>query len=139
MSTTRYRLAASVLGLGLGLSVLAPAVADPGFGFIVDVGDTDRIVSEDLPIILDDVEGGVTGVPGVLGGLLGGAGGGLLGGLLGGVDEVSDAPVIGGGGVGEGSYVGRGLLGGDEGVADPGILGGLLHVGSLNEILGGLL
>ena len=141
MTRKTRRIAASMLGLGLGVTALAPALADPGLpGRVIDFGDTDRIIDNDLPVILGDVEHGLGAAPGLLGGLLGPAGsGGLLGALLGGVDELRDAPVVGGGSVGEGSYVGRGVLGGDDGVATPGGLGGLLHLGSLNSILAGLL
>lgn len=142
MTRNTRRIAASILGLGLGVTALAPALADTGRrgGQIVDFGDTERIFNEDLPIIFGDVEHGLGAAPGLLGGLLGPAStGGLLGALLGGVDQMRDAPVVGGGSVGAGSAIGRGVLGGDDGIAATGGLGGLLQLGSLNSILAGLL
>lgn len=137
MSGSRRRLTIASLILTLGLAGAHPAVAsDSGLGGLLGLTGLDEVVSE-VPVITDDVGGGVGGLLGddgnLLGGVLGGTGG-LLGGLLGGPGaapghELSIQPVP--------------TLGGDRVLEDStivgGLLDGLLGLGSLSEVLAGRL
>lgn len=138
MPRTTRRLTIASLALVLGLAGTAPAGAghDADLGGILDLSDVGRVVTEDLGVITDDVEGGLAGLLGGDRGLLGGVVGsdGLLGGLLGGLGarpepdlSIQPVPTIGGGRVLEEPRI----LGG--------LLDGLLDLGPISESLAGRL
>lgn len=117
----RVTATAMALGLGLGLAGVPAATADEG--------------RDPVQLGLDDVLGGLTKIvgdvehadPGAVPTVVEE----LVAGLLG-------ADVIGGGDVGEGGTIGGGIGGDEDGLGDEvGFLGGLLHVGSLEDILAG--
>lgn len=163
MSKTIHRLVVVALALGLGLVGMVPAMAGDDAGIIHN--NLDAVFANDLPTIVDDVDGGVAQAPAAVGGLLGGllgGGNGLLGGLLGGEHGLVGGLLGGPGGV-LGGILGAGdrlailptgdlagvdgvvealgdgdvpPVGGDQVLEDPRIGGGLLAGGGL---LGGLL
>lgn len=127
MSKTIHRLAVVALALGLGLVGMVPAMAGDDASIIDN--NLDEVIANDLPTIIEDVDGGVAHAPAAVGGLLGGllgGGNGLVGGLL----------------AGENGLLG-GLLGGENGLVggvlagENGLVGGLL--GGPGGILGGIL
>lgn len=138
MTRTTRRLTIASIALALGLAGTAPAGADhdADLGGILDVTDVGRIVTEDLPVITGDLEGGVADVLAGGGGLLGGvlASDGLLGGLLGGLGagrdpnlSIQPVPTVGGTQMLEGPRIVGGLL------------DGVLDLGSISDSLAGRL
>lgn len=135
MSKTIHRIAVVVLALGLGLVGMVPAMAGDGAS-IDDVvqNNLDEVIANDVPEIIEDVDGGVARAPAAVGGLLGGLlgrGDGLLGGLLGG-----ESGLVGGLLGGPGGVLGGILGGGDRLAILPTVDGGLASVPAVVDALG---
>ena len=124
---------AAMVSLVLGLSLSGTAGAQAlDLDSIFGVEDVDRVVSDDLPAITGDVEGG-------LGALLGDAG--LVGGILGGTDDLLGGVLGSLGLAAEPDLSIQPVPPMQHTLVEPkiggGLLGGLFGIGSLTESLAG--
>ena len=121
------RLIAAAVALGFGLvaaAAVSPAIATEGGDEPVQLG-VEGILGE-LPQIVGYIENADPGAtPTVVEAL---------------VDGFLGADIVGGGDVGEDGRIGGGAGGDEDGLgSELGLLGGLLHIGSLEDVLAGRL